>query len=205
MENYHIAEAFKLINFNTNCNIFSDLSTNDTKIIRKRIIEMVLATDMTMHNKELVFIKTKLEIIRSTPTENPNGSMISNYLDNVNDKNLITMQQDFLNILIHTADISNPTKSLNLYKKWTDLIINEFWQQGDKEKKMSLPVSFACDRIGASVPKIQIGFIEGIVLPLFSCVAELFPNLEYMKINLSDNNNYNKDLLEKEKKFEENK
>lgn len=206
MENYHLAEAFKLINLDPNCNIFSDLSAGEKKLIRKRIIEMVLATDMTMHKKEQQFIDQKLGIIKSTPNENPNKSMVSNYLDKIEVDNLITLQGDFLNILIHLADISNPTKSLLLYNKWTDLVIDEFWKQGDKEKEMNLTVSLNCDRNGASVPKIQIGFIDWVVFPLFNTVVELFPNLEYVKRNLIENKDYNIKLLENgPKKIEGNK
>lgn len=38
--------------------------------------------------------------------------------------------------------------------KWVDLLMEEFWNQGDKEKQQNLlPVSFLCDRDDADLPK----------------------------------------------------
>lgn len=212
MENYHLAEAFKLINSDPNCNIFINLSSSEKKLMRKRIINMVLATDMTMHKKEQDLIDSKLGIMKSKSNQmlsqdlsttgnnsrKKNKSMLSNYIEEIEIQNLINLQEEFLNILIHTADISNPTKPLNLYNKWTDLVVNEFWRQGDIEKEMNLAVSLNCDRVGASIPKIQKGFIDNVVFPLFNTVVEIFPNLEFVRQNLIDNKKfYDNEILQK--------
>jgi len=124
--------------------------------------------------------------------------IIKNLLENSNATNLFTLQQEFLNIMIHMADISNPTKPYEIYIKWTDLVMNEFWEQGDKEKSLGFPISFLCDRVGASIPKAQIGFTEGIVIPLLIYVVEIFPNLSFLKANIEKNMVVFKELLEKE-------
>jgi cAMP-specific phosphodiesterase 4 len=203
LENYHLSEAFKLISLNSNCNIFSDLSIGDKKLIRKRIINMVLATDMIMHNEEQKLLDKKLGIIESTPNLDPKKSMLANYIDKINLEELINLQGEFLNTLIHSADISNPTKPLNLYNKWTTLVINEFWKQGDIEKEMNLTVSRYCDRNIDSVPQIQIGFIKGVVFPMFNTIVKFFPNLEFTKTNLNKNMIYNENLKEKEDREKE--
>jgi hypothetical protein len=33
--------------------------------------------------------------------------------------------------IIHASDISNPIKPFEIYKQWTERIIEEFWLQGD--------------------------------------------------------------------------
>ena len=188
---------------------------------------------MTMHAKELAFIKSKLESLNllqnqsqsnlnssnnnnevKEPNSNNNNTenstetslykykdkafIIKNLLENSNSTNLFTLQQEFLNIMIHMADISNPTKPYEIYIKWTDLVMNEFWEQGDKEKSLGFPISFLCDRVGASIPKAQIGFTEGIVIPLLIYVVEIFPNLSFLKANIEKNMVVFKELLEKE-------
>jgi hypothetical protein len=129
---------------------------------------------------------------------NDKAFIIKNLLENSNSTNLFTLQQEFLNIMIHMADISNPTKPYEIYIKWTDLVMNEFWEQGDKEKSLGFPISFLCDRVGASIPKAQIGFTEGIVIPLLIYVVEIFPNLSFLKANIEKNMVVFKELLEKE-------
>lgn len=181
-----------------------------------------------MHAKELSFIKSKLEslILLQNPNHNQHSSMLNLHekdlkslelthsqsiyqdkdkasiikilLENSNSSNLFTMQQEFLNIMIHLADISNPTKPTEIYMKWTDLVMNEFWLQGDKEKSLCLPISFLCDRVGASIPKAQLGFIDGIVMPLLICIVDIFPDLIFLKENIDKNKIVYKDLLEKE-------
>ena len=43
----------------------------------------------------------------------------------------------------------------------------EFFKQGDLEKDKGLPVSFLCDRENTKVNKMQAGFLNGVVIPLY--------------------------------------
>ena len=163
--------------------------------MRKRIIECVLATDMTLHNKELSFLKLKLETF-----DIKEGRNIERIFENLDSVATFNTQQEILNTLIHTADISNPTKPLHIYKLWVDMIMDEFWQQGDTEKEMKLPVSFLCDRATVKVPASQIGFMDGIVSPLVQIVVGFFPGLKFMIDNINSNKAYFKTLKEEEDK-----
>ena len=58
--------------------------------------------------------------------------------------------------MIHCADLSNPTKPLNLYRQWTDRIMQEFFEQGDMEREQGLDISPMCDRHTATVEKSQV-------------------------------------------------
>ena len=58
--------------------------------------------------------------------------------------------------------------------KWVELLSEEFWLQGDKEKSMKLPVSFLCDRENYNVPKSQVGFIKEFIIPTFDCLVNVF-------------------------------
>lgn len=58
--------------------------------------------------------------------------------------------------LVHCADLSNPTKPLDLYKRWVDLLMEEFFQQGDKEREQNLDISPMCDRHSATIEKSQV-------------------------------------------------
>jgi calcium/calmodulin-dependent 3',5'-cyclic nucleotide phosphodiesterase len=59
--------------------------------------------------------------------------------------------------LLHSADISNPAKPWEIHTRWTARIMEEFFQQGDREKQLSLPISPLCDRNTTSIPGSQLG------------------------------------------------
>ena len=181
LENMHIAEAFKLINDSSNnYNLFQDLDNNMYKQIRKEMISCVLSTDMTFHKDYANFLKKCIE----TKKNSNNDNNPSNSLDNDNKKNDEDYQQ-YMNVLIHSSDISNPTKPFDIYFIWADLVVKEFYDQGDKEKKLNLPCS--CDRNKVTIYQSQLGFINFIEIPYFSLFVEVFVNLKFYMDNLNNN------------------
>ncbi len=44
--------------------------------------------------------------------------------------------------------MSHGAKELGLHKKWSRRIIEEFYNQGDQERKLNIPVTPTCDRTG---------------------------------------------------------
>ena len=58
--------------------------------------------------------------------------------------------------MVHCADLSNPTKPLQLYRQWTDRIMEEFFSQGDRERERGMEISPMCDKHNASVEKSQV-------------------------------------------------
>ncbi|RLN10218.1 hypothetical protein BBJ28_00010393 [Nothophytophthora sp. Chile5] len=97
-----------------------------------------------------------------------------------------------LQMALHAADVSNPTKPLRLYLIWAERIKQEFYQQGDKERELLLPVSIGYDR-EQPIPleKMQAGFIIGIVRPLFLALSHLpRAQLTMCMVRLDDNLNH---------------
>jgi hypothetical protein len=73
----------------------------------------------------------------------------------------------FLQVLqnmVHCADLSNPTKPLDLYRCWTDRIMAELFNQGDMERNQGMDISPMCDRHTASIEKSQVKFHENKIL-----------------------------------------
>lgn len=58
--------------------------------------------------------------------------------------------------MVHCADLSNPTKPLELYRQWTDRIMVEFFTQGDRERDKGMEISPMCDKQNASIEKNQV-------------------------------------------------
>lgn len=99
--------------------------------------------------------------------------MFQRYLD----QNLLDMSQPelrhfILQIALKCADISNPCRPWDVSRKWSQKVCEEFYRQGDYERKLNLPVTSLCDRLTTSVPKIQAGIhvtcLQSTVKPLKS-------------------------------------
>ena len=195
LENYHVSEGFNIIFKKKGCNIFENMSNDDYKICRKRMVNCVLATDMTLHGKEFQFLKSKSQAYNIK-----NGENIEKIFESADPVVNFNLRQEFLSVIIHSADVSNPTKPLNIYKQWAQRCVDEFFKQGDMEKRLGIPVSFNCDRDTVFLPQSQIGFIDAIVSPLFSIVCEYFPGMNFTLENLKKNREYYKNEIENKNK-----
>ena len=96
-----------------------------------------------------------------------------------NEKTKFDEQQSLLDYLIHSADLAHNTKPFNISIKWVELLTEENWLQGDKEKKENLPISFLCDREKFDIPNSQVGFIKGFVITTYEYLVAMFPSLKY--------------------------
>ncbi|KAJ3115131.1 High affinity cAMP-specific 3',5'-cyclic phosphodiesterase 7A [Phlyctochytrium bullatum] len=147
LENFHCASIFEMLQ-NEEYDILLGFPAESRKLLRESVVSMVLATDMAMHFDWIGKFKNKLT---------GNGFNF----ENRQDRKLI------LNIAIKCADVNNPTKPNEACRVWTDLICEEFFRQGDEEKRLGLPISMFMNRETTDIPKCQIGFIDFIVHPLF--------------------------------------
>ena len=71
----------------------------------------------------------------------------------------ITNKTKVMSFVLHSADVAHPTKAWDLHKEWTARCMEEFFNQGGREKEMGLDVSPLCDRNTTKVPQSQIGNI----------------------------------------------
>lgn len=158
------------------------MSKDATNHMRKKIIECVISTDMTFHTEQFHYLKLKRENFNINK-----GINAEKIVENLDSITLTKTKQEFLNILIHASDISNPTKPFEVYSKWADKVMAEFFAQGDKEKELGLPCSFLCNRDTVTIPNAQIGFIDGIVYPFFETLTNIFIGLEFLIENIKNN------------------
>ena len=217
LECYHIAQTFKVLG-NQKFNIFQNLSPEEYRISRRRMIDAVISTDMAKHTKVVTAAKTKTELYDIV--KGNNFTKIFEDIpddDNKDNKQLIDLynkQQCLLNMIIHTSDISNPAKPDKISAQWTQRVYDEFFVQGDLEKEQQLPVSNFCDRNTTNVNKAMIGFISFVVGPTINCLVNLIPEVtdykHYCESNLRKHQRGAKEddkllILEKKKKEEEEK
>ncbi|XP_040926291.1 cAMP-specific 3',5'-cyclic phosphodiesterase 4C-like [Betta splendens] len=174
LENHHLAVGFKLLH-QENCDIFQNLTKRQRQSLRKLVIDMVLATDMSKHMTLLADLKTMVETKKVTSS---GVLLLDHYTERI----------QVLKNMVHCADLSNPTKPLPLYRQWTERIMEEFFRQGDKERERGMEISAMCDKHTASVEKSQVGFIDYIVHPLWETWADLVhPDAQELLDTLEEN------------------
>ncbi|KAG5854192.1 hypothetical protein ANANG_G00035080 [Anguilla anguilla] len=177
LENHHLAVGFKLLH-EENCDIFQNLSKRQRQSLRRMVIDMVLATDMSKHMSLLADLKTMVETKKVTSS---GVLLLDHYTDRV----------QVLRNMVHCADLSNPTKPLAVYRQWTERIMQEFFRQGDKERERGMEISPMCDKHTASVEKSQVGFIDYIVHPLWETWGDLVhPDAQDILDTLEENRDW---------------
>eukprot|EP00013_Stygamoeba_regulata_P009218 CAMPEP_0177672262 /NCGR_PEP_ID=MMETSP0447-20121125/25225_1 /TAXON_ID=0 /ORGANISM="Stygamoeba regulata, Strain BSH-02190019" /LENGTH=1272 /DNA_ID=CAMNT_0019179873 /DNA_START=33 /DNA_END=3849 /DNA_ORIENTATION=- len=170
LENHHAASCFKLL-ADDEKNILCNLSTEQRVIVRKMIIDLVLATDFSKHFALLGQFKSKLAAGGFDPNE-------------LEDRTLIYQ------LALKCSDISHTTKHKPLHLDWSRRVTTEFYEQGDQEKELNLTVSPGMDRHTGSLPKGQIGFITFLCMPLYEAFATEFPRADVMLQGIDANLKY---------------
>ncbi len=206
LEMYHLAQTFKELQHDE-LNIFINFSPEEYRICRRRMIDSILSTDMANHVKVMTTMKTKAESYNIKK-----GKNFEKIFQESEDNSLVKLfdtQQNMLNLIIHSADISNPGKPDKISGEWTKRVYDEFFMQGDMEKKLNLPISNFCDRNTTNINKAMIGFISFVVAPTIDTLTNLVPEVydysEYCKGNLRKHkigakNDDRKAEIEKKKK-----
>nr|KAJ3423197.1 High affinity cAMP-specific 3',5'-cyclic phosphodiesterase 7A [Polyrhizophydium stewartii] len=170
LEHYHASTGFEIMLNEPGCNVLGGLPPERYKSLRASIISMILATDMTGHFEYIAKFKNKM---------NGAGLEISDPKD----------RQLCMDIAIKCGDINNAAKSQSLCTQWAMNIMEEFFKQGDAERKRGLPISMFMDRQTTVISKCQVGFIDYIVLPLYEVWDQYmnddskFPALENLRAN----------------------
>lgn len=195
LENFHCAEAFKTM-MEPSHDILALLPPTQRREVRDLVIEMVLATDMRKHfelhqqlHDLVAHRKEEEEKLQEAEKEKEKTGVDTIAEDKVVDKKQLAKERRLvLQAAMHCADLANPAKPLKFYLNWTAKIMQEFFDQGDKERLRKLPISPMCDKLKPAIEKSQIGFISVIVSPLFATVTELVPEMKevtlgHLKVN----------------------
>ncbi|KPP74479.1 hypothetical protein Z043_106360 [Scleropages formosus] len=152
LENHHAASAWSLFMSHPEYNFLANLDHVEFKRFRFLVIEAILATDLKKHFDFLAEFNAKV------------GDDVTSGIDwsNENDRLLVCQ------MCIKLADINGPLKCKDLHLQWTEGIVNEFYEQGDEESSLGLPISPYMDRSAPQLAKLQESFITHIVGPLCS-------------------------------------
>lgn len=104
-------------------------------------------------------------------------------------------------MLVHSADLSNPVlPHFAVVDKWADLVCAEFSAQVAAEKAQGLPFAPHMDGLTSrlAVAKLQIGFIDYVVSPLWNAVGTILPEFKVAVSNMATNRGKWKAIVDEE-------
>ena len=152
LENMHAAVALNLAK-----PYLRTRPSQDQKQNRALWIGLLLATDMKEHSQQI------FELERALSKSKERGATYE----------ACTPEHHVpcLKIFIHACDISNPAKPWPVYRRWTALVMEEFWRQAELERERGLPLTVPL-REATDLAKFQLGFVA-FIRPLFAAADRI--------------------------------
>jgi len=165
LERHHLNQALIILNLDGN-RILDNLSPAEYTAVLSVIEEAILATDLSLHFAHLGRLK-------NLSKDGPDGLDWEN-----KEKVSITMAA-----LMTASDLGATTKPWQFQRKIAGMVAEEFWYQGDLEKaQLSTPVVPMMDReLRHELPRLQVGFCEGVCLPVYRALTCLSSALQPME------------------------
>ncbi|NXH46630.1 PDE4B phosphodiesterase, partial [Dicaeum eximium] len=190
LENHHLAVGFKLLQ-EEHCDIFQNLTKKQRQTLRKMVIDMVLATDMSKHMSLLADLKTMVETKKVTSS----GVLL---LDNYTDR----IQQDKTHPALLSTLITNSSRA----GSWENskFLFQTLWCCLNPCGHLVRPALCVCGRDITHSMKWQhftsfpesVGFIDYIVHPLWETWADLVqPDAQDILDTLEDNRNWYQSMI----------
>lgn len=181
LENMHCSLLYQILG-NPATNIQCGLSLAQWRDSRKIVLALILGTDMVHHFEQISKAQVFLEV---------NGDDTKRFCRGQQEQILCLADEKsklfFMEVLLHSSDISNPFKPFAICEQWADLVVAEFFQQGDKEAAMGMDISPMMDRRNSNMYNMQLGFIEFVVSPLINSVVNILPPLYELATHLTSN------------------
>ena len=152
LKNLHCSSMFETLRRH-NLHKFMDSNRGEWRDFRDIATTAILSTDMSQHKV-----------------------LLQKVLGAVKDPGTLEVK-DWVAYIVHTADLGNLTLEWDLALMWEDRIFKEFENQAEKEQKQGLEVAtYMLNLDEVSRAKIQMGFIDYVLLPWWEAMNKLIPN-----------------------------
>ncbi|CAE8714971.1 unnamed protein product [Polarella glacialis] len=164
LENFHLATAFQLMRDMGVDLLAHNLPSPPVASLRRRIVEIVLATDMALH-------KGQVDDMTREVSSHENRQLL--------DKRVLEKH------MVHMADIGHPLRPVQWHQEWTSRVNLEFFAQGDREKELGFTPIAMFDREKAPpMGKSQMGFLKFVVEPTWYPLSSLMQGQKVRLANL---------------------
>ncbi|XP_038079334.1 cAMP and cAMP-inhibited cGMP 3',5'-cyclic phosphodiesterase 10A-like [Patiria miniata] len=168
LENHHYQTTMNILQ-HSGLNVFARLPVNTYKQVIGLIQHCILSTDL------MLYFGNRQEVAKL---------LLSQGLDITN-----TAQRPKIQALMMTAcDLCATAKLWPNQREAVDCLYQEFYAQGDEEKKRGEQPMEMMDRDQHhTLPKQQIGFLTNVALPCFSTLSEIIPPAKFLLEGCKDN------------------
>eukprot|EP00928_Gymnodinium_smaydae_P029443 TRINITY_DN22179_c0_g3_i1.p1 TRINITY_DN22179_c0_g3~~TRINITY_DN22179_c0_g3_i1.p1 ORF type:complete len:964 (-),score=161.37 TRINITY_DN22179_c0_g3_i1:82-2973(-) len=180
LESFHTASLFRILDADRGqdfvggimkrsegTKLLADFPSEDYKKTRQLIIALILATDTQSHFEALAEFRLRLNGMESDAHggHGPDAKASFDPVENMKD------QQELMCMLFRAADIGHSAKEWELHEMWSIKVTDEFFLQGDEERRLGLPISPLCERKGFVLANSQVGFLQFVCVPTWTAVA----------------------------------
>jgi hypothetical protein len=184
LENMHCAKLFELCK-DPWMNVFKRFNKDAYRQARKVCIAAILHTDNALHFDMVKDVKKAYGLVSDicdTQARDP-SAFKQEYTQEVLKKDTVL----WLKLILHLGDISTPLKPFFISKKWATRVQDEFFLQGDEEKRLAIPVGMLNDRDKVNRAGSEHGFISFLVTPLVFAAVGVFATLHPIACQMCTN------------------
>merc|ERR1739841_295170 len=90
--------------------------------------------------------------------------------------------------LMTAADVSSSTKPWEQHKEISTCIYEEFFDQGDLERKHNMTPGSIYDRANSNeIPSYQVGFFDAVARPVYEGLARIDSSFDEVVVRLESN------------------
>uniref|UniRef100_A0A3P8R9X3 Phosphodiesterase n=1 Tax=Astatotilapia calliptera TaxID=8154 RepID=A0A3P8R9X3_ASTCA len=156
MEQHHFSQTVSILQLEGH-NIFSNLTSSEYEQVLEIIRKAIIATDLALYFNNHHQLS---EMLTSCALDLNNHS----HRDRV------------IGLMMTACDLCSVTKQWQITRLTANDIYAEFWAEGDEMKKIGIQPIPMMDRDKKDeVPQGQVGFYNGVAVPCYTTLAELFP------------------------------
>ncbi|XP_033761202.1 cAMP and cAMP-inhibited cGMP 3',5'-cyclic phosphodiesterase 10A-like [Pecten maximus] len=155
MEQHHYRQTVTILQTE---DIFSFLSTEKYKEMLSLIRHCILATDLALYFGNQKSLQKSLD-------------------ENTFDMRNQMFRNRTMDLMMTAGDLCGVSKPWKTNKSSTNQLYEEFYEQGDAEKKHGfVPMSMMDRAHSDEIPNQQVGFIDFVCQPLYKTMARIFPD-----------------------------
>ena len=160
MEFHHFEQSVMILNC-PGCEIFGSLKDENYKLAIKMLKEAILSTDLALYFKKRSDFQSLVENHQADWTQFENRGILRA-------------------MMMTACDVAAITKPWPVQQRVAELVASEFFEQGDLERNQlsAEPIPMMDRQKHHELPKMQVGFIDFVCLPLYKLFYQINPHLK---------------------------
>jgi hypothetical protein len=177
LESHHSACGWAALQ---RAHLLAPMPSDDARALRRSMVAAILATDMSAHKTLLAGVETRL----ATQPDGPDAVRVSGDSEEVGSPLAGSFSRDsaedrqlLVSFLLHCADLCNPLLPPQLSRRIADDLGREFAAQAERERAAGMPVTVMLASDDVAKAKLEIGFIDYVVRPLYATLARVSPGM----------------------------